>query len=236
MFLTPHLQCQTLILMHSTELDKSYESFMASTRLNNAVNSTKSYSQSPRASYHPLPQTTTGNGTGTKLPPTGPRAYKKPRLSEAHASPPLRTNTALPPHKSHSKPHPPARGHDTRDYARRLPEGRGKLNHVKMDIEEDSRAIPPSPAYDRERERDHDRERERGSKERERGSRERERGSRERDRDGGRERDGNRHPRRNSGFVGRGGGGGPARRAERVLAPIDTFPGGDRTLAERMGL
>ena len=201
--------------MHSAELDKSYESFMTSTRLN----STKSYSQSPRASYHPLPQT--GNGTGmSKLPPTGPRAYKKPRLSEAQASPP-RIHTTLPPHKSHSKSHPPARGHDTRDYARRLPEGRGKPNHIKMDIEEDSRAIPPSPSYDRERERERDRERERGSK--------------ERDRDGGRERDGNRHTRRNSSFAGRGGGG-PARRAERVLAPIDSFAGGDRTLAERMGL
>ena len=209
--------------MHSAELDKSYESFMASSRLNSTAYSTKSYSQSPRASYHPLPQT--GNGTGmSKLPPTGPRAYKKPRLSEAQASPPPRINATLPPHKSHSKPHPPARGHDTRDYARRLPEGRGKPNHVKMDIEEDSRAIPPSPIYDHERERG-------------RGSKERERGSKERDRDGGRgrERDGNRHTRRNSSFAGRGGGG-PARRAERVLAPIDSFAGGDRTLAERMGL
>ncbi|KAF8238808.1 hypothetical protein L208DRAFT_1387118 [Tricholoma matsutake] len=206
----------------STELDKSYESFIASTRLNNALNSTKSYSQSPRASYHSLPQAgPTGNGTGmSKLPPTGPRAYKKPRLSEAQASPPPhRTNTAPPLHKSHSKHHPPARGHDTRDSVRRVPEGRGKPNHVKMDLEEDRRSIPP-PAYDRERERDRDRERERGSK--------------ERDRDGGRERDGNRPSRRNSGFAGRGGG--PVRRAERVLGPIDSFPGGDRTLAERMGL
>jgi hypothetical protein len=207
--------------MDRTELDKSYEGFINSTRLNNAVNSTKSYSQSPRASYHSLPQTgPTGNGTGmSKLPPTGPRAYKKPRLSEAQASPPPRTNTGLP-HKSHNKSHPPSRVHDTRDYARRVPEGRGKPNHVKMDVEEDTRAIPPSPAYDRERDRDRDRERERGSKERER--------------DGGRERDGNRPFRRNSGFIGRGGG--PARRIERVLAPIDSFPGGDRTLAERMGL
>ena len=207
--------------MSSAELDKSYDSFVASAR-NNTVNSTKSYSQSPRTSYHQLPQTiSTGNGTGTsKLPPTGPRGYKKPRLSESQASPPLRTNTALPPHKLHFKSHPPSRGHDTREYSRRLPEGRGKHNHVKMDVEEDSRARPPSPGYDRQRDRDRDKERERGS--------------RERDRDGVRERDGSRAPRRNSGFANRSSG--SARRTERVMAPIDSFSGGDRTLAERMGL
>jgi hypothetical protein len=206
--------------MDSSELDKSYESFMASTRPNNAVNSKKSYSQSPRASYHALPHSPhTGNGISvSKPPPTGPRAYKKPRLSESQASPPLRTNAALPPHKSHSKPHPPARGHDARDYTRRTSEGRGKAIHAKMDVEEDLRAKPPSPVYDRERERDRDRERERGLKDRDR----------DRDRDGGRERDGNRPPRR-----GTNRGTGSARRTERILAPID---GGDRTLAERMGL
>jgi hypothetical protein len=83
-----------------------------------------------------------------------------------------------------------------------------------MDVEGDLRAKPPSPGYDRERERDRDRERERGSK--------------DRDRDGGRERDGNRPSRR-----GTIRGTGSARRTERILAPID---GGDRTLAERMGL
>lgn len=99
-----------------------------------------------------------------------------------------------------------------------MPEGRGKSNHVKMEVEEDQRARPPSPVQERDR----DRERERAPRDRER--------ERERDRDG------NRAPRRNGNFSGNTSRSGPGRRVERVLASNDSFPGGDRTLAERMGL
>jgi len=220
-----------LILICSTELDKSYESFMASTRTNNSINSTKAYS--PRTSYHPNSQHATGNGTGmAKLPPTGPRAYKKPRLSESQASPPLRTNMSLPPHKLHNQSHGSSRSSDMRDYnTRRSAEGRGKHNHIKMDPEDDSRGRPPSPVYERDRVRDRDRERERGLKDRDRER------DRDRDRDRERERDGNRPSRRGGNFGGNiSRGGNLGRRAERVVASADTLAGGDRTLAERMGL
>ncbi|RDB22587.1 hypothetical protein Hypma_010053 [Hypsizygus marmoreus] len=206
----------------STELDKSYETFMASARSISGNNSSKSYSKSPHTPYHPMPAShSMDNGTIiSKLPPTGPRAYKKPRLSDSQASPSLRPHISLPAHK-----HSSSRGGDTREYAsRRAPEGRGKSNHIKMDIEEDERARPPSPLYERDRDRDRDwgRDRDRGG------------GTKERERE--RDRDGHRAHRRNGNFSGNPSRGGPGRRPERVSASNESVSSGDRTLAERMGL
>ncbi|GLB33934.1 putative WTAP/Mum2p family protein [Lyophyllum shimeji] len=184
----------------STEINKAYETLASSARPSNSTNNTsKSYSNSPRTSYHaPLPPTETGNGP-TKLPPTGPRAYKKPRLSESQGSPPLRNHTSLPPHKAYGHSHSSARGTDTREYPpRRSTDGRGKPNHHKMDVDDDQRARPASPLQERERDRDRDRG-----------------GGRERDR----ERDGHRSHRRNGNFGGGGGGRGGRRHDHWTVSP-----------------
>ncbi|KAJ7498780.1 hypothetical protein FB451DRAFT_1426860 [Mycena latifolia] len=207
-----------VVLSLSTELDKSYEAIM--TTAPRATNSEKN-SRSPRNSYHvPLP-TGNGNGASSKLPPTGPRAHKKARLSESHASPP----PGAPANKSHasnsnsaaSSSRPDARPRD--QSPRQPPEHRGKVNnHARMEVDE-PRTRPRSPG-EREkdlRHRDRDRRDER---------------ERERDRDGGR------RERRNGNSGGRGGGGGGARRPDRGRGPPanNAYEGGDRTLKERLGL
>ncbi|KAG5651966.1 hypothetical protein H0H81_006781 [Sphagnurus paluster] len=173
---------------HSTELDKSYESLMASARAaSTANNSAKSYDTSRRASYHPMPSEA-GNGHN-KLPPTGPRAHKKPRLSDTQTASPLRGSAGLPAHKSHGHGH----GHGGQGSSRGGEGRRGRGSHanVKMEVDDDQRARPPSLERERERECG---------------------GGRERDRE--RERDGHRSHRRNGG--GRAGGG---RRHDHGQAP-----------------
>jgi hypothetical protein len=197
---------------------------MSSARL---INSVKSYSRSPRNSYHStLHSTPAGNGNGaSKLPPTGPRAHKKPRLSESQTSPPQRPSASLPFNKSSQNQSNLSRTKDAREQSpRQSSDGRTKPNHVKMEVDGDPRERPRSPI---ERDRERDRDRERLPRERER----------ERDRD----RDGNRLSRRNGNFggsgSGRGGGlSGAGRRVDRDLAPSNSYGSGDRTLAERMGL
>ncbi|KAJ7590755.1 hypothetical protein C8J56DRAFT_1013636 [Mycena floridula] len=203
----------------STELDKSYDTFMSSARQNNNV---KSSSRSPRTSYHPM-SNSAGNGSSSKHPPTGPRAFKKPRVSESHTSPSMRSEASLSPHKVHNHSNSSSsRFNDARDPSPRLSsDGRGsKSNHnTRMDVDDDNRARPRSV----ERRRDKDQG----------GARE----DRERDRDGSKSR-------RNGNFSGGGRG---ARRSEHrnnaapmapnAGPPPNSFgPGGDRTLAERMGL
>lgn len=191
---------------------------MASARASNSVNNHKSYSRSPRTAYNPLPHPT-DNGTtaSSKLPPTGPRAHKKPRMSEAQASPPLRGTTALPAHKNHAHAYSAAREHAPR----RSSDGRGRPNHAKMEVEEDQRARPPSPGLrdERDRDRDRDRERDRGN-----GAKRRER---ERE-----PRDGHRAHK----YDGGAGRGAPGRRPERLSFSNESASSADRTLAERMGL
>ncbi|KAG5648949.1 hypothetical protein DXG03_000298 [Asterophora parasitica] len=209
-------------ILIKTELGKSYESLTSAS----ANNSAKSYTQSPRIGYNPMPppsDTGTGGPThngSSKLPPTGPRAHKKPRLSDPHGSP----TAALQPHnhKSYSRS---ARGADTREYApRRSADSRGKSsNHVKMEVDDDQRVRPPS----RERNPERERERDRG-------------GGRERERDGHRS-----SHRRNGNFGGGGGGnagrgaggGGGGRRHDHGQTSSDSaHHNADRTLRERMGL
>ncbi|KAG1752672.1 uncharacterized protein EDB91DRAFT_1343683 [Suillus paluster] len=192
----------------SSELDKSYESFQTSLRQINANH--HSYVSPPsRDSYHPA---STSNGV-IKLPPTGPRAHKKQRLSEPKVSP-ARSNISLPP----SKPQMNARQSTPREHEpprspRLSPaELRTKPSNVKMEVDEDSRTRPRSPSDNRDRE-SHRREKDRG-----------------REQDGERDRDRDRFPRRNGG----GGGGGGGRRSRGFAGHAYAF--GDRTLAERMGL
>ena len=221
-------------LVHSTELDKSYDTLMNSSRQVNSVNNSKSHTRSPRNTYNSLPQVGNGNGAA-KLPPTGPRAYKKPRLSEPQASPPSRPNHTLPSHKSQIHSNASTRSGDRRDYlSRPNNEQQLKSSRSKIDVDEDDRESPVLPA---ERVRDHDRER----------IRERSRKDRERTRDRERDRDGNRTTasRRNGshtsssvrgGSVGGGGGSSRTINDRSMVASTNLIHGGDRTLAERMGL
>ncbi|KAH7929421.1 hypothetical protein BV22DRAFT_1109853 [Leucogyrophana mollusca] len=192
----------------STELEKSYESFQMSAR-HKTINS-HPYAQAPRDSYHAPPSTS--NGT-SKPPPTGPRAYKKPRLSDPKVSP-ARSNISLPP----SKPPPnPVRQSVPRERERsRSPrllssDTRAKSSNVKMEVDEDARTRPRSPIVDRDRERHRTKDR-----------------VRERERDRDRDRDRDRLSRRN------GGGGGGERRGRGFAS--HQYGSADRTLAERMGL
>ncbi|KAF9226580.1 hypothetical protein BS17DRAFT_800603 [Gyrodon lividus] len=189
-----------------TELDKSYQSFQSSLR----QKQTNSYMHHPpsRDSYHHPPQPpSTSNGL-SKPPPTGPRAHKKPRLSDVKISP-AQSNASLPVSKAQA----PTKHEPSRSPRILTPEVRPKSN-VKMEVDEDSRTRPRSP-QERDRERQH--------KER---VRDRER---DRDRDRERERDRNRFSRRN----GTGGGSSGGRRSRGFN---HSYTSGDRTLAERMGL
>ncbi|KAG6869302.1 hypothetical protein C0993_000055 [Termitomyces sp. T159_Od127] len=208
----------------SVELDKSYSTLLASARPStSANNSTKSISQSPRTPYYPMPPIDPSSNLSmtngpSKLPPTGPRAYKKPRLSDV---PLQRTNAPLStPHKSH--------GRSTRDYAPSSRRGRGTNNYHKMEVDEDQRARPPSIERERDRERERERDRDR----------DRERGGREREREGH-----GRHRRNGGGGGGRnafGGGRGLRTGHDHTQASSSTndsmMHSGDRTLRERMGL
>ncbi|KAG6833885.1 hypothetical protein H0H87_007896 [Tephrocybe sp. NHM501043] len=230
----------------STELDKSYSTLLSSARPSNSANhSTGSISASPRAAYHPMPPTPTENGptSSVKLPPTGPRAYKKPRLSEPQQSntAPQRAHAPLPPqHKSFNNSSRTSRGGgggggaDSREHPPRRGQ-KGGGGYAKMEVDGDQRARPPSPERDRERERGRERERDR--------ERDRDRGPRDRERDG-HGGGGGRHRRNGGGAGGRGnfGGGGGGRGARiahdhgQSSANDSSAHGGDRTLRERMGL
>lgn len=170
------------------------------------MNANHHYAPPSHDSYH---STTTTNGV-TKLPPTGPRAHKKPRLAEPKVSP-SHSNISLP----SSKPQAiNARQSIPRDHEPRSPrlsptDLRPKPGNVKMEVDEDSRTRPRSPNDNRDRE-SHRRDKDRG---------------RERDKD--RDRDRERFSRRN-------GGSGGGRRSRGFGDHAYAF--GDRTLAERMGL
>lgn len=189
----------------STELDKSYDEFMTQMRQTNNV---KSASRSPRNSYHPGNHNT--SSSGSKLPPTGPRAYKKPRVSDSPASSPSqRPHASLPQsYKSHNHS---SRYHDQDQSPKQSADSRAprsnNSNHRMVVDDEDSRTRPRSPS-----ERDMKERHYRGN------AREADR----RDRDGGR---------RNGNFSGR-----QTRKFDRGNGGGNSYQSGDRTLAERMGL
>ncbi|EPT03712.1 hypothetical protein FOMPIDRAFT_98438 [Fomitopsis schrenkii] len=247
----------------SAELEKSNEALVASSRQANMPKGhSHSHSPAPPRNHYPQPQQTypssASNGSG-KLPPTGPRAHKKPRLSGSHASPAPnptgRTGSAASYAQSAA-----SSPRDTRD---RRPESidRKPLHGVEMD--EGERSRPRSPDRPRERERDrpphtdagsdrgrdrpphkdHARGRDRpphtdGDRGRDRPphadkDRVRDR-ERDRDREKNRERERDRDKSRRNGRSGGGGGGG--RRSARGQNNLPAIDSTDRTLAERMGL
>ncbi|EJF61168.1 hypothetical protein BD309DRAFT_986557 [Dichomitus squalens] len=214
----------------SAELEKSQDALLQS----HGRQLHPGHQPSPAPRGHQLPPHLS-NGAA-KLPPTGPRAHKKPRLSESQMSPPASTAPLPPkPHLSAANATQPRGGsRDSRASVDRKPaEGSGS-----MDVDEDSRSGPRSPLRERDRppHRDRDRERERDR------DRDRDR-PRNRDRERDRERDRGDHDRssrRNGGGGGGGGRRGGGRRTNGTNANtnnIDSFANGrDRTLAERMGL
>ncbi|KIL00607.1 hypothetical protein PAXRUDRAFT_129525 [Paxillus rubicundulus Ve08.2h10] len=185
----------------STELDKSYQNLQSSLR-QKQINSQLHH---PPSRDYPPPSTSNGL---SKPPPTGPRAHKKPRLSDVRISP-AQSNVSLPPSKTQV-----LAKHDPSRSPRILPPEVRPKSSVKMEVDEDSRTRPRSP-----RERDRERQHKERVRDRER----------DRDRDRERERDRNRVSRRN----GTGGGSSGGRRSRGFNHP---YPSGDRTLAERMGL
>lgn len=209
---------------YSAELEKSHEAVLA---VNGRQGNTNPHSRSPvhRNVYQHQPSP--ANGSGKPL-PTGPRAHKKPRLSEVHVSPVLSSTSLPPPQLSSSNSTSLGNARERRPSVDRKPVS------SEMDIDEDQRTRPRTPERDRrdrERERAKDRERERDK------GRDRDRGKdreRDRDRDRERDRDRDKSSRRNGTYGGGGGGSGGGRRAGR--GPNPAHAGGDRTLAERMGL
>jgi hypothetical protein len=176
-----------------------------------------------------------GNGTTvSKQLPTGPRAYKKRRMSDAQMSSPPRH--IAPPHKSQNRNHSNVspRPH-VREHSRHETDSRSGSN-VKMEVD-DALDVPPPLTREHERERNRERER---NKERERGTKERERDrSRQWDRDSHK----NAGPRRNgthiAGSARGGGGSGPSRKGnEHNFSSTHSHVTDhtSRTLQERLGL
>ena len=213
-FGSPHYGAQL-----RNELDKAYD----------VINT--SNSRSTNSHYHPHSPSKMRNGVsprppvgggGGKPPPTGPRAHKKPRLSQS----PSTSGASLHPHPfARKNPGPRARSHDDRTLDRDPVEPKAPQNNVKMEVDEEEshephRARRRSGSQSRSRSRDRERERDKGRHRGRPGGRENDRG---RDWDP-RERDPNRSNRsvgnRESGVRKNPGGGG----------------GVDRSLAERMGL
>ena len=176
-----------------------------------------------------------GNGTAVpKQLPTGPRAYKKRRVSDAQMSSPPRP--IAPPHKSQNRNHSNAspRPH-VREHSRHETDSRS-VSNVKMEVDDIS-DVPPPRERERERERNRGRER---NKEREHGTKERERDrSRQWDRDSHK----NTGPRRNGTQIagsarGAGGSGSTRKGNEHNHSSTHSHVTDhtSRTLQERLGL
>ncbi|EIW82089.1 hypothetical protein CONPUDRAFT_164736 [Coniophora puteana RWD-64-598 SS2] len=196
-------ESHSVITSLSSELEKTYETFQRRT-----APTTHAYTSS-RESYHGPSHSAIVNANGqTKLPPTGPRAHKKPRLSDPRVSP---THSSAPT----SRP-------VERDLSRSpRVDSRSKISHGKMDVDEDARTRPRSPTdrgSDRYREKNRTRERER-----------------ERDKDRDRDRFSRRN---GGGGSGGGSGGNSRRARGHGATGAHAYgtSAHDRTLAERMGL
>ncbi|ETW83908.1 hypothetical protein HETIRDRAFT_123637 [Heterobasidion irregulare TC 32-1] len=216
----------------SDELDKSYDAIQSTGRHHNNTNAhphlpTRQNFHSAAPAPVPAHPQSTSNGNAKPL-PTGPRAHKKPRLSEPQISP-ANSTAALPriqTQQTQRQGSAQTRGHSTASPERSpvLPPDHRKASGVKMEVDDDQRTrprtppLPPPPApRDRERDRGRDRDREKDRGRDRNRDRDRERTSR---RNGGQGGGG-----RKGGRTGGGGGGGGGR-----------HDSGDRTLAERMGL
>lgn len=215
------------LTLYRAELDKSHETILSNSRQAVVANA---YAQvqpaANRSMYQQPPHLSAAvNGSG-KPPPTGPRAHKKPRLSESHTPPAL----------SKAAPSNTSVRNDSRE---RRPSLDRKPSIASMDVDDDERSKARSPERERERDRTRDRNRNR-ERDRDRGRvRDRDRGrDRDRDRVRERERDHDRSSKRNGVHGGGGGGGGAGggggRRGRGTNNASSTS--GDRTLKERMGL
>ncbi|KAF9653389.1 hypothetical protein BDM02DRAFT_3153219 [Thelephora ganbajun] len=231
----------------SNELDKAYD----------VINT--SNSRSTNSNYHPhspskmrngiSPRPPAGSGSN-KPPPTGPRAHKKPRLSQS----PSTSTTSLHPH-SYSRKNVGlrARSHDDRVHDRDSVERKVPQSVVKMEVDEDeshesrrsrrrSRSRSRSRSRDRERERDKGRHRGRTGgretdRERDWDTRERERESNRLHRPGGHRESGTRRNGGGSGGVDRGRGGEVAvmRSSELATSSHESLPGSNTQDSRQKG-
>ncbi|PAV20956.1 hypothetical protein PNOK_0358300 [Pyrrhoderma noxium] len=161
----------------SDELDKAYSSFLAQQKFND-THQLEHESRSPSREQNrsaPTDSPRLSNNGDLKSLPTGPRAHKKPRLSEnSRPSPAHSPAPNLSHSNSNSNTYPSRRERSPRD------ERRSPTKEARMDTDEDIKTA-------------RDRSRDRGSKDKQRDrnwSKERSRDHRERDR--GRDRDSNR--------------------------------------------
>ena len=216
--------------------------------------------QSPVTAQTQLPSQSSNATNGQrKLPPTGPRAHKKPRISDAPIPP--RPNAPLPSGpKMYNRPQGSTnRRNDSHERSPRPNQAKKVWHASKMEVDDDA-ARSRSPNHgrggQRERDRERDRERER-ERERERGPERDDRGGdrdrtrdRERPKDRDRERDRDRNSKRDRGDRdrtsrrygnavgngGSGGGGGGSGMREPPQNRNSSSYGGERTLAERLGV
>ncbi|KAF9268102.1 hypothetical protein L218DRAFT_984320 [Marasmius fiardii PR-910] len=214
----------------STELDKSYDAFAAYSTANThktAPTTSSSHSYSHRNLHHHHQHHQHHNGTGAatgthanRLPPTGPRAHKKARLSENHNKSSSRSprRAAV----NNSMLHNTGSGHKHRSRSSSPRASHNSHVNSSMDVDSQESSRSRSPTRSRKggggsgRKGDKDREKDR---ERDRDS------HREHDKD--RDRDRNRS-RRDSRNHRRSGGSGSS--------AMNNASGIDRTLAERMGI
>ncbi|GJE84094.1 WTAP/Mum2p family protein [Phanerochaete sordida] len=234
----------------SEELDKAQATILDSSRTKGYPGNPRNSSQSPaiRTNQNLSPHANQTPNGSSKLPPTGPRAHKKPRLSETPSAPPSSHGTQ-PAKGNRVHGGPSARRQETPDRSPRMSSSNDRK--VKMEVDDEERK-PWSPKRghdheqdrverpadrDRDRERDHERERDRPQKDRVRDRHT----HRDRDRDRDRTRDFDRS-KRNGAYGGgggggsSGGGGGGGRRPRRGSNANSYSSAADRTLKERMGL
>ena len=205
--------------------------------------SPQTYPPSPCANY--TSQANVNANHSSKLPPTGPRAQKRPRLSEANAQsvsgPAKQHNSGSHNHYSHNSAKRGVDGQPKRgDKDNRGGNDTNKGNRTsKMDIDnEHSMPLEPARGWekdagrefdkDRGKERNKEREHDRGPKDSDHSSRDRDRGNTSNTRRGGSSRVGGRRGDRPNGGAFHGVGNASSNNSFGV--------NGDRTLAERMGL
>lgn len=216
----------------SDELEKSYKELALAQKSNDSY---RRDSRSPTRSHSRGFQGNSYNSSGLKSVPTGPRAYKKPRLSDAQVSP-TGSNVSLPP-ISNSGSHNNSIRQPRRDRSPRVDIRRSPTKDARMDVDEDIKRgrngsrdrLREREREFRDRDRDRDRQRDR-QRDRDR-FRDYDRG-RDQDREGRRDRE--RDKSRRNGVQGRPpvDRGGTGRR----VRGFGNQDNGDRTLAERMGL
>lgn len=238
----------------SEELEKAQATILENGRPKGYSGNSHPSSQSPaiRTNQNLPPHTSQPPNGSSKLPPTGPRAHKKPRLSDTPSAPPS-SHGGQPAKGNRVHGGASARRQETPDRSPRISTSNDRK--VKMEVdEEDRKHWSPKRNHDHEqdradRDRDRERDRDRGhERERERPPKDRERDRhthRDRDRDRDRARDFDRSKRNGAygaagasggGGGSSGGGGGGGRRPRRGSNANSYSSTGDRTLKERMGL